>query len=120
MTNASVTTAQLEERLNQRTAAGQILAALDEYYAEDCVFQESDGSSRTGKAAQRAHLEAFFATLKGFNGATLHAQAVGEDGVGISEWTFDMRGPEGPIVWNEVLSRRWEGGRVVSERYYGA
>jgi len=28
-----------------------------------------------------------------------------------------MTGPDGPILWNENLSRRWRSGKVVSERY---
>lgn len=112
------THASLEQSLNHKTAQGEILAALDAFYSDDCVFVESNGDQRVGKAAQKAHLEAFFATLEGFKGATLHAEAIGEGGVAISEWTFDMKGPEGPIVWNEVLSRRWKGGKVVSERFY--
>lgn len=31
-----------------------------------------------------------------------------------------MVGPSGPIVWNEILRRKWKNGRVVSERYYTA
>ena len=34
-----------------------------------------------------------------------------------AEWSVDMTGPDGPILWNEILSRRWRSGKVVSERY---
>ena len=60
-----------------------------------------------------------FATLKAFNGATLHSQGIGEN-VSLTEWTFDMVGPDGPILWNEVLRRQWKEGKVVSERFYQA
>jgi len=109
-----------ETALNQRTARGEMLHALAEFYDEGCTFTEGDGSRRDSRKAQHDHLAAFFASLKGLNAATLHAQAVG-DGVTISEWTFDMTGGDGsPIVWNEVLVRRWRGDRVVSERFYPA
>jgi ketosteroid isomerase-like protein len=111
---------QLESQLNEMTAKGQILEALDAFYAEDCCFEEGDGSRRESRQAQHAHLSAFFATLERFNGATLHAQSVG-DGVSMSEWTFDMTSRNGePIVWNEVLVRRWKDGKVRSERFYQA
>lgn len=107
-----------ETALNEMTAKGQILEALAAFYAEDCVFEEGDGARRVGRQAQHAHLSAFFAGLKGLDSATLHAQATG-DGVGLSEWTFAMTAGDGtPIVWNEVLVRRWRGDRVVSERFY--
>ena len=74
---------------------------------------------RRGRQAQHDHLSGFFATLESFNGATLHSAGVGDD-VTLNEWTFDMTGPDGPILWNEILVRRWADGEVVSERYYTA
>ena len=116
----SKTIRELESELNEMTAKGQILDALEQFYCEKCTFEEGDGSRRESRKAQHEHLSAFFATLRGFNGATLHAQAVGDD-VSASEWTFDMTGADGePIVWNEVLVRRWSGGHVVSEKFYQA
>lgn len=109
-----------ESELNAMTAKGEILDALAAYYADDCVFEEGDGSRRIGREAQHHHLAGFFATLKQMNAAILHAQATGS-GVSMSEWTFDMTGADGaPIVWNEVLVRRWKDGRVISERFYQA
>lgn len=110
---------ELETGLNALTSQGKILDALDQYYADDCTFQEGNQPMRVGKAADRAFLEGFFASLKKFNSATLHAQAIG-DNVTLSEWTFDMIGPDGPILWNEILRRQWKNGKVVSERFYTA
>lgn len=110
---------ELETELNALTSEGKILEALDKFYSDDCTFQEGNNPVRVGKAADRAFLEGFFASLKKFNSATLHAQAVG-DNVTLSEWTFDMVGADGPILWNEVLRRQWKDGKVVSERFYTA
>ena len=75
-------------------------------------------TTQQGEAA--LNLKAFFATLKRFNGATLHAAAASAD-VGLSEWTFDMTGGDGrPVIWNEVVVRRWRDGKVVAERFYRA
>lgn len=112
-------TAELEAELNEMTRGGRILEALERFYAADATFQEGNHPARRGRATQQEHLSRFFATLKSFNGATLHAQAVGGD-VGISEWTFDMTGPNGPIIWNEILRREWKNGKVIAERYYTA
>jgi len=111
---------ELERELNETTGKGEILDALARFYAADCCFEEPDGSRREGREAQHDHLSAFFATLRGLDGATLHAQSVGDD-VSMSEWTFDMTSGDGtPIVWNEVLVRRWRDGKVVSEKFYQA
>lgn len=109
----------LDERLNEMTKAGKILDALEIFYDTDCTFQEGNQPPRKGRNAQHDHLSAFFATLKRFNGATLHAQGVG-DHTTLTEWTFDMTGTNGPIVWNEILRRQWKDGKVISERYYTA
>ena len=110
----------LERELNNVTGQGKILDALQTYYADDCTFQEGTGGIRDSKQAQHNYLASFFKTLKAFNGATLHGQAVGPD-LSASEWTFDMTGGDGKrMVWNEVLVRRWRNGKVVSEKFYQA
>lgn len=107
-----------ETASNALTAQGKILDSIDQFYADDCTFSEPDGSSRASKAAQRAHLEGFFASLKSFEGATLHGQAVG-DNFSASEWTFKMTAGDGsPIVWNETLVRTWRDSKITSEKYY--
>jgi ketosteroid isomerase-like protein len=107
-----------ETASNALTKQGKIINSIDQFYADNCVFIEPDGSRRLSKKDQRAHLEGFFASLKRFESATLHGQSVG-DSVSMSEWTFKMTGGDGkPIVWNEVLVRGWKDGRIVSEKYY--
>ncbi len=108
----------LEAGVNDLTQQGKIIDSIDKYYADHCVFTESDGSARTSKRDQRAHLQGFFESLKSFDGATLHGQSTGDD-ISMSEWTFNMTGGDGDkIVWNEVLVRRWNDGKIVAERYY--
>ncbi len=102
-------------------AEGAILDSLDLFFDEDCVFTEvADGSSRRSRAEQHAHLSGFFASLKGFNGATLHSFAAGEDTT-FSEWTFDMTAGDGSaILWNEILVRKWSNEKVIEEKFYTA
>ena len=68
---------QIDSELNEMTSAGQILEALDRFYAEDCTFQEGNKEPLVGRKAHRDHLTEFFASLKEFKGATLHSQGVG-------------------------------------------
>ena len=110
---------QIDNELNEMTSAGQIIDALDRFYDDGCVFQEGNKEPMVGRQAHRDHLTQFFSTLKEFKGATLHSQGVGENTT-LTEWTFEMVGPDGPIVWNEILRRQWRDGKVVSERYYTA
>lgn len=113
-------TQNLEMQVNKLTREGKMIESIDAYFADDCVFEEPDGTKRNSRKAERDHLTKFFSTLKSFDGATLHAHSVG-DKVSMSEWTFKMTSGEGkPIVWNEVLVRNWDNGKVVSEKYYAA
>lgn len=110
----------LDHQLNSLTARGEILDGLDRFYADDCQLQEGNEAPIEGKAAQRERLSGLFDSLKAFNGATLHHASVG-GGTTFSEWTFDMVAGDGePMLWNEVLVRRWRDGQVVHERYYQA
>lgn len=106
--------------LNALVRKGLILDGLDQHFADDCTFQEGKDAPIEGRATQYKRLEEMFSGLKSFDGATLHSQAIG-DGVTLTEWTFNMTAGNGdPIVWNEVLSRQWNNGKVVRERYYQA
>ncbi len=107
--------------LDQMISQGKILETLEPFFAEGCRFVEvADGAMRESRVAQGEHLSGFFATLKGFNGATLLGSAVQGDTT-FSEWRFDMQAGDGSqILWNEVLVRRGGDGMVVEEKYYNA
>ncbi len=55
---------QLESAVNDLTRQGKIIDSIDQHYADECVFTESDGSARTSKREQRAHLQGFLKALK--------------------------------------------------------
>ena len=38
----------LETKLNALIAKGEMLEAVDQFYADDCVYQEGDQPPRTG------------------------------------------------------------------------
>ena len=110
----------LETSVNALAQKGDMAAALNQFYADDCSFQEGNQPARTGgRAAQLTYLADFFATVTKVNAIQLHGQAVGE-GATISEWTIDLATTKGPILWNEIMRRQWRDGKVVSERYYTA
>lgn len=110
----------LETQLNALIAKGEMVQATEQFYADNCSYQEGNKAPRTGgKKGHVEYLSAFFQTVTAVNAITLHSQTFG-DGVTMSEWTFDLSTTNGPVLWNEVLRRRWENGKVVSERFYTA
>ncbi|GAB4360750.1 MAG: hypothetical protein OHK0021_04820 [Bryobacter sp.] len=110
----------LETQLNEMIQRGEMIPAVERFYAEDCLFQEGNQTPRRGgKQGQVQYLSDFFKTVKAVKGIRLHTQAVGDQAT-LSEWTFDLETTNGPILWNEVLRRQWRDGKVVSERFYTA
>ena len=110
----------LLHNLDAMIAKGEMVEATEQFYADNCTYQEGNQPPRTGgKAAHKEYLSGFFKTVTAVNGLTLRSQAVG-DGVTMSEWTFDLSTTNGPVLWNEVLRRQWKDGKVVSERFYTA
>ena len=110
----------LETALNAMIAKGEMVEATERFYADDCIYQEGNQTPRTGgKEGHKKYLGDFFKTVTKVNGLTLHGQTVG-DGVTMSEWTFNLATTNGPILWNEILRRRWQNGKVISERFYTA
>jgi hypothetical protein len=110
----------LETKLNALIGKGEMIEAVEQFYADDCVYQEGNQPPRPGgKKGQKEHLSHLFKTVKTVNALTLHGQSIG-DGITMSEWTFNLTTNNGPRLWNEVLRRRWQNGKVVSERYYTA
>jgi hypothetical protein len=106
--------------LDAMIAKGEMVEATDKFYADNCVYQEGNKAPRTGgKAGHKEYLAGFFKTVTKVNSMKLHNQTVG-NGVTMSEWTFDIATSNGPVLWNEVLRREWENGKVASERFYTA
>ena len=108
------------EALDQQILAGDILDAVETFFHPDVETQEGNGDVTQGKEAKMEQLQEFFEGIATVNAIERHSYAVGED-VTMSEFTFDLTQTDGShILWNEVLRRRWQDGRVISERYYTA
>ena len=113
----------LKERvkaLDQQVLEGKILEAVDAFFHPDVSTKEGNGAETHGLAEIQEKLQNFFQGLSSVNGITLHSQTVGDD-VTMSEFTFDLTQSDGsPILWNEILRRKWKDGLVIDERYYTA
>lgn len=106
----------LDDALNRMIKEGQILAAIERFYAADVEMRENGDAPTRGRTANLAREEAFFAGVV-VHEARLVSQAIG-DGVTATEWRFDwtIGGKRGQL--EQVALRRWQDGRIVSERFY--
>ncbi len=115
--------ANLTERvasLDQQVVDGKILEAVSAFFHPDVITKEGNGAETHGLNMKIEKLKEFFNGIGSVNGITLHSQAVGDD-VTMSEYTFDLTQTDGsPILWNEVLRRKWKDGLVIEEKYYTA
>ena len=109
---------QLDEQLNQRILAGDILGAFEEFYADDVVMQENTLDPFVGKAVNRDREKAFVDSLAEVHSAKLVGSAVSGDR-SYSEWFMDVTFKNGQrYPMQQVASRQWKDGKVVHERFY--
>src|SRR3712207_1529166 len=94
---------------------GRILDAMEEFYADDVVMQESNGAATVGKGANVERERAFFGSITEPETRALSA-AVDGDRVAIN-WLFEFTGADGkrhrvgPGAYQTL-----RGDRVVHER----
>ena len=96
---------------------GKILEAMEEFYAEDVVMQESNGAATAGKQANIERERAFFGSI------TVHQQralSVVVDGDRSTiNWLFEYSDGEGKR-WrmDQLAYQTWRGDQIVHERFY--
>ena len=110
------TTSRVHELIT-RVEQGRILEAMDEFYADDVVMQESNGTATAGKAANLERERAFFGSITDARTRALDV-AVDGDRAAIN-WLFEYTGADGRRYrMDEVALQRWRGDRIVHERFY--
>ena len=110
------TTTQRVRELIALVEAGDAIAAMDEFYADDVEMRENLNPPMVGKAANLARERAFFA------GITLHdnrAAAVLVDGDRAAiNWILDFTGGDGVrYSMDQVALQEWRDGKVIRERF---
>ena len=100
--------------------SGQLLEAFDKYYADDVVMTELGEEPRRGKAANRAHEEAFVADLAEVHGAGITAIASNEETghVFIENFMDLTHAKYGRANIPQVCVQNWKDGQIVEEKFY--
>ena len=113
-----MTTQELDNALNKQILSGDIMGALEQYYAEDVVMQENTSEPTSGKAANRDRELQFVNSIGEFHGASVLATAVNGD-TSFGEWEMDVTFKGGPrIKLAQTSVRTWKDGQIVKERFY--
>lgn len=110
--------ATLLAEMDAMVSKGQIVEAIDKFFASDSLTTDFDGTITKAKAETMAKLSGFVGAIQKVNGITLHHSIAGED-FSMSEFTFDFDMKDGSkILWHEIIRRKWKNGKVVNEQYF--
>lgn len=108
---------QLVDALDAQVVKGDIIAAFDQFAADNCVTLSSPNDKTTSKAQKMEALRWFFDNIASVNRIERLAAKVGKNTTD-SQFVFDFSDKFGNhMVFNEVIRRTWKGDKVVEEQY---
>jgi hypothetical protein len=104
------------------TNKGEAIEAMKQYYADNVVMIESDGTATEGLEANLAREEEFFASITAMRSMTIDDTFVYSNPttqeslvVTTSSMDFDIKGE--PIKGQQVSITNWENDKVVREQF---
>lgn len=107
------------EDLARMITEGKILEGFEMYYAENVVMEEVGDTPRVGKDANRAYEEAFVNGITEVREMKILGIAYGENGYVTMESFMDATHKEwGIMKMAQVAVQKWEGGKIVHEKFY--
>ncbi len=104
----------------QMIGEGNMLEAFETYYHDDVVMVEATGDKREGKDANREFEKNWLAGIKEMHGGGVNAITSNEDaGVTMVEAWTDMTFKDGNrMKMEEVAVQKWDGDKIIHERFY--
>jgi ketosteroid isomerase-like protein len=106
--------------LQEWIGKGQIIEAMNEFYAPDVTMQENSGPPTTGLHANIEREKQFLSYVKTWKGYNVKALAADEKtGVALVEMTMDFVNQQDQHVhMAQVSVQKWKDGKIVHERFY--
>ena len=111
---------QLVEAMDTQVLTGDIIGAFDQFAADNCVTLSGPNDMTNDKSQKLEVLGWFVQSMARTNRIERLATEIKEkDGLTLSEYIFEFTDHNGRnFNWHEVISRKWEDGKVVEEKYY--
>ena len=95
---------------------GQMLEAMNRYYAENVAMQENVSPPSVGFAENYAREEAFYGSLQALNFNLVSVVVEGDRAV--INWVFDYTTADGTSYrMDEIAIQTWQSGKIIHERY---
>jgi predicted flap endonuclease-1-like 5' DNA nuclease len=108
------------ENMDHLVLTGKFVEAVEQFFHPEAIVHSAHADRKSGKETKIESLKTFFSGIRQINHIKLHSYAVGDD-VTMSEFTFDFTSIYGsPVIWHEVIRRRWKDGLVYDEKYFTA
>ena len=103
---------------NEMVTKGQILEAIEKYFAPDARTVDFTGRKGNGKEDIIAGQKKTVELIEKVNEISVHRVGVGDD-VTFAEFIFDLDLKDGTkIYWHEIIYSVWKNGKIVFEEYY--
>jgi len=99
---------------------GKFLEAMDEFYADNVEMRENNEPPTVGLAANIEREKQFLSMVKKWHWTMWHATAINDEGdVSFLEYSFHFTNTDGlPVTYEQAVVQRWQGDKIVSERFY--
>jgi len=118
MTATATDTLSHAKALSEMILKGEILDAVDRYYADDAQMQENGNTPTVGKPAIIEHEKKFLSTVKEWKNTEFTAIAADGD-TALLEYNFEFINTNGDTVrYEQVSVQKWRNGQIVHERFY--
>jgi hypothetical protein len=103
---------------NEMVTKGQILEAIEKFFAADAKTVDFTGRKANSKQeaidGQRKTVE----LIEKVNEISVHRVGVGDDST-FAEFIFDLDLKDGTkIYWHEIIYSVWKNGKIVYEEYF--
>jgi ketosteroid isomerase-like protein len=103
---------------NEMVTKGQILEAVEKFFATDARTVDFNGQKGNGKQDIIAIQKQMVGMIEKVNEISLHRVGVGDD-VTFAEFIIDLNFKDGTkIYWHEIIYSVWKNGKIVYEEYF--
>ncbi len=111
------------QRIMEMVAAGQFVEGMEEFYADDVVNVEGDGTRTEGKSTLIANERAFLEKVTAYHGAKIGPIASASDdgqgnGVTFAQYSISADLTDGKFTPDQVQVTQWKDGKVAEVRFY--
>lgn len=109
---------QLVDALDAQIVKGDISGAFEAFAADHCVTLSNEADKTYSKSQKTEALRWFLSHVAQTNRIERYAVQLVNDQVTDSQFVFDFTDHYGrPMIYNEVIRRTWDNGKVVEELY---